>query len=396
MGKSTHSKVLGTSSKALLAVLLLALALTGCATENKCSTKATFFPPPPDDPHIQWLTGITNSKDLGVKESQSSFSLVVTGSEKAAMIRKIGKSYGITAHKGKIYVAETNEGRVIVIDPIHATYTYLKGLENPKGVLMVPVNLTFDDDDNLYVADVGRGEIVVYDRDEKYVTSYGRDLGREPGKDVKTPVKPTDSVSEKPPKIVSVAYSHGKLFALDNGKSRIRVLNPKTGEQLEELGYIEKPNQSIRFPTNLTVDDKGALYVTNTGNNRVMKYDIDGNFLGSFGQNTDQFGNFVKPKGIAVDQAGRIYVVDGGTNVVQMFDDKFRLLTYFGWPGLETGSLSSPTGIAVTDDSALVQYYQKFAVSGFKLERIIFVVNQFGADLCIPPVSIYGLGEMKK
>ena len=87
-------------------------------------------------------------------------------------------------------------------------------------------------------------------------------------------------------------------------------------------------------------------------------------------------------------------MVDGGTNVVQMFDDQFRLLTYFGWPGLETGSLSGPTGIAVTDE--LVDYYQKFAVPGFKLEKLIFVVNQFGVEFCVPPVTIYGLGEMKK
>ena len=125
-----------------------------------------------------------------------------------------------------------------------------------------------------------------------------------------------------------------------------------------------------------------------------MKYDIDGNFLGAFGQNTDQFGNFVKPKGISVDDDGRIYVVDGGTNVVQIFDDKFSSLTYFGWPGLETGSLSGPTGIVVTTDN--LAHYQKYAVKGFKLERLVFVVNQFGTEFCVPPVTIYGLGQMQK
>jgi sugar lactone lactonase YvrE len=376
MVKTTRfSRLIRSSVTALLYAMLCALALSGCATENKCSTKATFFPPPPDDPHIQWLTGIYNSKDVGAKESQSSFSLVVTGSEKAAVIRKIGKSYGVGVHKGKIYVCEANEGRVIVLDPPHNRYGYLKGLENPRGGLKAPVNIAFDDDDNIYVADTGRREIVVYDKNEEYVTAYGRDVAK---------------------KIVSVGYYKGKVYALDNGSSRIRVLDPKTGEQYAELGYIEKPNESIRFPSNMTIDKNGSIYVSNTGNNKVMKYDIDGNFLGAFGQNTDQPGNFVKPKGIAVDDDGRIYVVDGGTNVVQLFDDKFRLLTYFGWPGLETGSLSSPTGIAVTRDPELVRYYQKFAVSGFKLDGLIFVVNQFGSELCIPPLTIYGLGDMKK
>jgi len=373
---STCSQAVRVLVKPLLSMLLLILALSGCATETKCSTKPTFFPPPPDEPHIQWLTGIYSSRDVGAKESQSSFSLVVTGSEKGALIHKIGKSYGIAVHKGKIYVAESNEGRVIVIDPVHSTFGYLKGLENPRGVLVTPVNLAFDDDDNMYVADPGRREIVVYDRDENYLTSYGKDL-------------------PKASKLISVGYYQGKVYALDNGTSRIRVLNPKTGEETAVLGYIEKPNQSIRFPSNMTIDGHGSIFVSNIGNNKVMKYDIDGNYLGAFGQTTDQFGNFAKPKGIAVDEEGRIYVVDGGSNVVQMFDDQFHLLTYFGWPGLETGSLNAPTGIAVTGDKQLVDYYQKFAISGYKVERLIFVVNQFGADMCIPPVTIYGLGQMK-
>jgi DNA-binding beta-propeller fold protein YncE len=351
------------------------VAFSGCASAPKCSTKPTFFPPPPDEPRIQWLTGITNSKDVGVKESQSSFSLVVTGKETGAIVRKIGKSYGVAVHKGKIYVSESNESRVTIIDPVHQTYEYLKGMAHPKGALIAPVNVCFDADDNLYVADPGRREIVVFDAQGEYLTSYGRDL------------------AEKT-KIVSLAVYNGELYALDAANSRIRVLDRKTGQQQRELGYIEQPNQSLRFPANMAIDKKGGIYVTNTGSNRVIKYDIDGNFLGSFGQNTDQLGNFVKPKGIQVDDNGLIYVVDGGANVVQLFDDKFRLLTYFGWPGLETGSLNAPTGIAVTTD--LVDYYQKYAVKGFKLERLVFVVNQFGSDFCIPPVTIYGLGEMKK
>lgn len=373
--RSRHTVSIRITVNALLSVLVLALALTGCGPENKCSTKATFFPPPPDDPHIQWLTGVYNSKDVGAKESQSSFSFLVTGREKAAIVRKIGKSYGVAVHKGKIYVAESSEGRVTVIDPVHGTYEFLKGISSARGALASPVNLTFDSDDNLYVADPGRREVVVFDKNEEYVTSYGRDLAPKV-------------------KIVAVATFQGLLYALDAGNSRIRVLNPKTGEQVREMGYIEKPNQSLRVPSNMSIDNNGAIFVTNTGNNRVMKYDIDGNFLGSFGGNTDQFGNFVKPKGIAVDDEGKIFVVDGGLNVVDVFDDKFRLLTYFGWPGLETGSLSAPTGIAVTKE--LVDYYQKFAVPGFKLERVVFVINQFGSEFCTPPLTIYGLGSMAK
>lgn len=362
--------------KGILALIVTGAILSGCASEHGCSTKPTFFPPPPDEPRIQWLTGISNSKEIGVKESQSTFSIVVTGQEAASVIRKIGKSYGVAVRNGKIYVAETNEGRVTVIDPVNATFEYLKGLANPKGALQAPANLAFDKEGYLYVADTGRREIVVYDQYENYVTAFGRGLALGS-------------------KIVSVALYGENLYALDAGTSRIRVLNRKTGEETAVLGYIEKPNQSLRFPSNFTIDAKGSIYVTNTGNNKVMKYDIDGNFLGAFGANTDQLGNFVKPKGIDVDNAGRIFVADGGLNIVQIFDDQFRLLTLFGWPGLETGSLNLPAGVAVTNDANLLRHYQKFAVKGFQLESLIFVVNQAGAEFCIPRISIFGLGQMQ-
>jgi hypothetical protein len=142
------------------------------------------------------------------------------------------------------------------------------------------------------------------------------------------------------------------------------------------------------------MDAAGNFYVSNIGNNMVMKYDLDGNFLGSFGGSGDQISQFVKPKGVALDAAGRIYVVDGGTNMVQLFDDQFRLLTYFGWPGLETGSLNMPTGITVTTDGTLLQYFGKYAVKGFELESLIFVVNQYGQEFCIPRITVYGLGQM--
>lgn len=367
---SIRKIVIGALSVSLLVSTLM---LSGCASDKGvCSTKPTFFPPPPDEPRIQWLTGISSSQDVGAKESQSSFSFFLTGREAPTVIRRLGKSYGVAINNGKLYVAESGEGRVVVINPVKGTFEYLKGMSNPRGVLKQPVNLAFDKEGYLYVADVGRKEIVVYDNDENYVNAFRQAKGS---------------------KIVSVAIHDGKLYALDLGTSRIRVLDPKTGEETAEFGYSELPNQSLRAPGNFTIDSAGSIYVTNIGNNKAMKYDLDGNFLGSFGGTGDQFGNFVKPKGIAVDDAGRIYVVDAGTNVIQIFNEQFRLLTLFGWPGLETGSTNMPAGIAVSKDN--LQHFQKFAAPGFQVESLIYVVNQFGRELCVPRVSIYGLGQMK-
>jgi hypothetical protein len=356
--------------------LLLSVMLSGCATPDVCKYAPEipmFFPPAPDEPHIQFLTGITSMDDIGEGKKGGGFSLFKT--KKAEVIKTIGKAYGIETFNGKIYVAEGMNGRIGILDPKRGTFDSPSGMSTPPGIPKYPVNSTLDDEGNLYVADTIRKEILVYDKAGNFKAALQEKF------DPKS-------------KIVDLKVYDGKLYALDLGASRIRVLDRKTGEQTAEMGYIEQPNQSVRLPSNFAMDATGNMFVTNIGNNLVSKYDRDGHFLGSFGGSGDTVGKFIKPKGIALGPEGFIYVVDGGGNVVQVFDQKFRLLTYFGTPGLPAGSLSSPTGIAITTDN--LDYFQKFAAPGFKMEYLILVVNQFGQEFCVPRISVYGFGQMQK
>lgn len=61
------------------------------------------------------------------------------------------------------------------------------------------------------------------------------------------------------------------------------------------------------------------MYVSDTGNQRIQKFDREGNFLtqwGGFGNGDGQF-NF--PYGITVDTHDNVFVVDSGNMRVQQF-----------------------------------------------------------------------------
>jgi DNA-binding beta-propeller fold protein YncE len=77
---------------------------------------------------------------------------------------------------------------------------------------------------------------------------------------------------------------------------------------------------SLDFPEGITVDTDGNVYVADTNNNRIQKFDSDGNFLAKWGSLGTNDREFSLPEGIAVDADGNVYVADTNNNRIQKFD----------------------------------------------------------------------------
>jgi DNA-binding beta-propeller fold protein YncE len=353
----------------ILFVLFLVSALQGCVGKKVVETEPVFFPPPPNPPRIQFLTGLNSSEDMEGKKQ--SFALFVLAGEEAEQVKLIGKPYGIKTHKGKIYVCDIGRSNIVIIDPAKKTFEYLKGNVS-LGKLKKPVNLALDDQGRLYVADVVRKEIVVYNPEGHFAASYGKQLN----------MKPAD-----------VEVDDKYLYILDVAGNEIKVLDRSNGNYLRSIGKKTGESEGVSLPTNMTLGPDGFLYVTNVGTGKVLKLDRDGHVLSSFGGMGDAFGQFARPKGIDVDEKGRIYVVDGGHQNVQLFSPEARLLIFFGDPGLNPeftrGVMNLPTDVAVTRDN--LEFFRKFADPSFTVESLIFVANQYGVD----KISVYGLGHSK-
>lgn len=82
---------------------------------------------------------------------------------------------------------------------------------------------------------------------------------------------------------------------------------------------------------------------------RVLKY----RDLGGYGLETESWGGkgsaegkLERPMGIAVDSQGNVYVADTGNNRIQKFDPEGRVLAVWGKPGSGDGALRAPTAIA--------------------------------------------------
>ncbi|GFO64767.1 hypothetical protein M1B72_05345 [Geomonas paludis] len=356
--RKTHSHVTIAAMMKLLAMVMLCVSLTACTGPS--SKKHVFWPPAPNLPRVQFLKAIKDSNDVVETKKLSLFDM----GEKPEEFVGLVKPYGIAVRDGKIYVCDSVGGQVVIIDLPNKKMYRLAGNVN-AGRLKKPINVAVDAKGNLYVSDISRQEVLQYGPDGTFLRSYGRELNLTP---------------------VDVRVEENFLYVLDKSSSLVKVFDITSGDLLKSIGQNSDPKNSLSLPTNMASDGKGAIYISNFGNARIIKLDRDGNFLMGHGKMGVDFGTFGRPRGIAVDEQGLVYVVDAAAQLVQIFDDKMRLLMYFGAPGT-AGSLNIPAGIAVSSEN--LDYFQSLAEPGFKLEKVVFVVSQVGEHL----VNIYGLGK---
>jgi len=178
----------------------------------------------------------------------------------------------------------------------------------------------------------------------------------------------------------------------DLQKHDVHVFDKKTRNLLFDIPNSQDATNRLRAlftPTNLALDSKGRLYVSDSGAFHVQLYDKDGAFLRSVGGIGDSTGQFARVKGVAVDRDDRLYAVDALSQVTQIFDDQGRLLTWFAQPGKDNLVQNLPAKVVVDYDD--VDFFQSYAAPNFKVEHLVIVINQIGPN----KVSIFGFGHKK-
>ncbi len=356
----------------IIGILLLTGLLTlnfGCASPQgtadvKKQSTFSFWPLYPDEPRVQYLTSLRNLEDVN-RQKRNAFEDIVYGQDKNSNPSLVGKPYGVTMHEGKIYVCDI-KGQIAVMDLVKHQ-TRIMGISGSNPVQR-PVDITIADDGMIYVADAGRGVIMVFDQDERSTAVFGI-----PG------MAP-----------IGVAAYQDELFVVDKIGSNIRVLDRFSGNEKRTFGQEGENEAVLGSPLGIDIDDEGNVFVTDVIQCRVRKFSNEGEFISLFGETNDTLGCFVRPKHVQVDSDGYIYVVDSGYANVQIFNQDYELLMFFGAGGNHPGAMFLPVGINVYEGD--MGFIQEYLHEAFKPSKLIIVTNQFGPD----KTSIYALGELRE
>ena len=279
---------------------------------------------------------------------------------------------------GKAYVSDWGGNRIQKFDSdgafISQWGSYCRvaeqGLDGCDGKFFQPQGVAIDSNESVYVVGTYNNRIQKFDSNGAFLDKWGEFCN------VATEAQNSCDGRFNGPYSAAVD-SDGNLIVADTFNNRIQKFDSSGGFVTKWGRYCDVAGQGtggcdgkFNHPTGITVDENDTVYVADTGNHRMQKFDPDGNLLGRWGSlcRVDEEGqdacdgNFYYPTNIAVGLEGEAFVIDGFNNRIQEFDSNGVFLDKWGSScdvsvsgsdGCD-GQFRYPYGIALANDGSML------------------------------------------
>jgi DNA-binding beta-propeller fold protein YncE len=274
---------------------------------------------------------------------------------------------GIAADaEGNFYVVDTHNLRIQKFDKDGKFVTMFGAKGNGNGEFLPfsteaegtgPGGIAVDAAGNIYVADTWNHRMQKFDRDGKFIAQWGSFINMA---DVSAATDPEANRKFFGPRGVAIGPD-GNVYVTDTGNKRVLIFGPD-GSYIRQITSGMSPTRTgpdypfnqpgeLNEPIGIAVDKAGNVYVADTNNVRIQKFDAIGKFVTQWAVPAGGWapGPYLEPF-LAVDGAGNVYATAPTTKSVLKYSPTGQLL---GQKGPEATSLTLPTGILVGGDGTI-------------------------------------------
>jgi sugar lactone lactonase YvrE len=97
--------------------------------------------------------------------------------------------------------------------------------------------------------------------------------------------------------------------------------NPEVAIKLvRTIGDVDTEDENLAFnsPSDIAMDSSGNIYILDSGNQRIQKFNPEGKYLATIGRKGQGPGEFASPASLDIDSKGYLYVLDSSQRKLQI------------------------------------------------------------------------------
>lgn len=301
----------------------------------------------------------------------------------------------VTDPSGNIYIADTQNHRVRVVNTAGIISTFAgtgtPGFTGDLGLATLaevgnPRGLAYRQG-TIYISNGGSSRIRSVVVSTNIINTY---LGSFFGYDGdNNPLLSTETTGGT----AMISNSHGNLVFADSYNARLRAVSG-TVVQTIAGGFpgdgAKGTSASLVLPEGIAFDKSGNYYIADAGGNRIRKVDTTGKITTVAGTGVTGYtgdgtaatlARLYYPSGVTVDSAGNIYIADTGNNVIRKVDTTGTINTFVtnaNFSSLGNMAVDASSNLYVDDNGTCVIWKVTPAGVATAVAGTIFVCGYAG------------------
>ncbi len=199
--------------------------------------------------------------------------------------------------RGEIYILDRKQRNIVRCSPAGEFRGNLQPVGLPSPTAYLPRSFTVDRNDNIYILDILSERVLILDPTGRYVRQIK--FPDEYGffSDVAMGFKGT---------VLLIDVVDGKVFSAGKNSASFSRLTSSLKEY-------------VRFPANLTTDDRGRIYLADRNGGSIMILGQDGSFISRQSGMGWKEGSLNYPAQMCINNKREIFIADTRNHRIQIF-----------------------------------------------------------------------------